>query len=94
MTQFENPEQCFFIPNGSDRVLSGALVASDGERAVIDFGHPIGIRTPFLDDVFSDELSAVLAMEEILRCRLRALQARKMSLDGTLESSTLSVLSE
>ena len=94
MTHFENPERCFFIPVGSDHVMGGLLVASDGTRAVIDFGYPTGTKGLFLDDVFSDELSAVLAMEEILQCRLRALLVRKMLLDGTLEASTLPVLSD
>lgn len=91
---FENPALVFFIQPNGDRVLTGEMFASDGVRAVVDFGAPFGIAMPLLSDVYAEEDVAYRVLERMLQRRIWAVRTRLMALEGTLEAATVSVLSD
>lgn len=87
---FDEPFPCFFIRPGTYKVVMGEMFASNGDRACIDLGWPVGVVMPFLSDVYRDEVSALAALEVRLTSVLLRVKTRREVLDGSMVSVTVS----
>jgi hypothetical protein len=89
--EFESPAICYYFHEPHSRVYRGQMIGSNGVRAVVDFGAGFGTAFPLLGDLYVEELGALKELQRHLNRRMMANAAAIMALDGSMESSTVSV---